>query len=158
MLEIACHAPPNRDEFWQAMVNHGVVTLDENGEPVSAIKNAVSGITEIDWVEIGDLVRVPAVLDQIGDIVTPAVMYNRHFVNLRGWGDFEAQMLAGKEQFEADGETLRWLFDRTNLTVAYPTLIEYQLDVSAETPRGYAGSSGIHFFDVADVKRRNVWA
>ena len=158
MLEIACHAP-DRDTFWTALADHNVVEIDaETGEPRAAIVNPDTGLNEIDWVELGDLVKTPAVLDENGDVVTPAVMYGLHFVNMRGWGSFEAGMTAGLDQTDEEGN-LKWLFDRTHLSSAFPTLINYELDPLGGTPRGYAGSSGVHFYDPADLNNRaNVWA
>ncbi len=168
MLELTCHAP-TRVIFWQSLVDADFVDLVD-GEPVpkqgTIAGSPVPGMHELDgtpmmgWVELGDQVKTPAVMDADGEtVITPAVMYGKHFVNLRGWGTFEAAMIAGNEQYEADGETLKWLFDRTNLLYQYPSLIPYTIDIEAGTPRGYKNDDGVCFYDPNDLTTRaNVWA
>lgn len=179
MLELLCHAP-DRATFWQDLADSDFVSLyDANDNIVSTFDPAgyvapkvgtiadspVPGMHELNgtpmmgWVELGDQVKTPAVFDGDGNELTPAVMYGLYFVNLRGWGTFEAAMLAGHEQYEADGETLKWIFDRTNLLFQYPTLIQYSLDTAGGTPRGYSNDNGVCFYDSADISTRaNVWA
>lgn len=170
MLELTCHAA-SREIFWQSLADAGFVSLDaETGEPSPAVgtfADSPPGMHELDgtpmigWHEIGDLVKTPAVMDEDGmTVITPAVMHGRWHVNLRGWGTFERAMLAGNDQREADSETLKWLFDRTNLLYQYPDLIGYDIDDDAAgTARGYRNDVDCYFYDPADLNNRaNVWA
>ena len=139
-----------------------LATLSEDGRLIPA-----PGVI-ID--EIGPVVKTPAVLDEDGEIVTPAVVVEGHHVNLVATGELAAMLTMGPPiegpdgemiptqlpQYDADGNLLS-VFQRTNILSLIPGM-EWTPLPSEGVPAGYVGPNGVVLFDPAAVNSRaRVW-
>lgn len=106
--------------------------------------------------EIGEIVKTPAVVDEEGNVVTPAVIVPGHHVNLLAHGAMADLLTAGLPQTDEQGEPLS-LFVRTRLLSLIPGL-EWEEISQAGEPAGYVGLHGVKLYDPAAVnQRRRVW-
>ena len=135
-----------------------LATLDDNGNLVPH-----AGVI-ID--EIGPVVKVPAVYDENGDIVTPAVIVEGHHVNLMATGEIASLLVMGPPdaegnpttlpQYDEDGNLLG-VFQRTNILTLIPDLVWTPIP-GPGVPGGYEGPNGVCLFDPAVVDHRaRVW-
>ena len=131
-----------------------LATLDENGNLIPH-----EGVI-ID--EIGPVTKVPAVLDEDGDIVTPAVVIEGHHVNLMATGAIASMLIMGPPDAEGNPTTLPQyddegnllsVFVRTNILTLIPDLVWTPLP-SEGVPSGYEGPNGIVLFDPGVVHNR----
>lgn len=112
--------------------------------------------------EIGPITKVPAVLDEDGDIVTPAVVIEGHHVNLMATGAIAAMLVMGPPdaegnpttlpQYDAEGNLLG-VFQRTNILTLIPDLVWTPIP-GPGVPGGYEGPNGVCLFDPALVDHR----
>jgi hypothetical protein len=135
-----------------------LATLDENGNLIPH-----QGVI-ID--EIGPITKVPAVLDEDGDVITPAVVIEGHHVNLVAIDPIVAVLMMGPPdaegnptvlpQYDADGKLLG-VFERTNILSLIPDLVWTPIP-GPGVPGGYEGPNGVCLFDPAVVHdRARVW-
>jgi hypothetical protein len=93
--------------------------------------------------EIGEVVKVPAVLDAEGNVVTPAEVTEGHHVNMVAYGALAKALTAGGG----------W-------SGIFPLLGKMDA-VQAEdgVPAGWEGASGVRIYPAANVSHRvRVWA
>lgn len=112
--------------------------------------------------EIGPITKTPAVYDENGGIVTPAVVVEGHHVNLVAYGEMAAMLVVGPPdaegnptvlpQTDAEGNLLS-VFERTNILQLIPGLTWTPLP-GPGVPPGYEGPNGVCLFDPAVVKNR----
>lgn len=97
----------------------------------------------------------PAVLDDQGNVVTPAVLVDGFHFNLRFYGSSEATLTAGLPQTGGLFERTRILQLVTGRTGNAPAWQETKPPI----PPGYETPEGVRAFDPATIKaRRNVFA
>jgi hypothetical protein len=131
-----------------------LATLDDNGNLIPH-----AGVI-ID--EIGPITKTPAVLDEDGNVITPAVVVEGHHVNLVAWGEMAQMLTMGPPdaegnptqlpQYDADGNLLS-VFERTNILSLIPGL-EWTGLPSDGVPPGWIGPNGVVLFDPAAVSSR----
>lgn len=131
-----------------------LATLDVNGNLIPH-----AGVI-ID--EIGPVVKTPAVLDEEGNEVTPAVIVEGHHVNLVATGDIAAMLVRGPPdadgnpttlpQYDEDGNLLS-VFERTNILYMIPGMVWTAIP-GPGVPGGYEGPNGVCLFDPAVVHNR----
>ena len=112
--------------------------------------------------EIGPVVKVPAVYDENGDIVTPAVIVEGHHVNLMATGEIASLLVQGPPdaegnpttlpQYDEEGNLLS-VFQRTNILSLIPDLVWTPIP-GPGVPGGYEGPNGVCLFDPAVVHQR----
>lgn len=112
--------------------------------------------------EIGPVTKVPAVYDEDGDIVTPAVVIEGHHVNLMATGAIASMLVMGPPdeegnpttlpQYDAEGNLLS-VFVRTNILTLIPDLVWTPIPGTG-VPGGYEGPNGVCLFDPAVVHNR----
>ena len=112
--------------------------------------------------EIGPVVKVPAVYDEDGDIVTPAVVIAGHHVNLMATGAIASMLVMGPPdaegnpttlpQYDAEGNLLS-VFERTNILSLIPGMVWTAIP-GPGVPGGYEGPNGVCLFDPAVVHQR----
>ena len=112
--------------------------------------------------EIGPVTKVPAVYDENGDIVTPAVVIAGHHVNLMATGAIASMLVMGPPdaegnpttlpQYDADGNLLS-VFQRTNILGLIPGMVWTAIP-GPGVPGGYEGPNGVCLFDPAVVHQR----
>ena len=112
--------------------------------------------------EIGPVTKVPAVYDEDGDIVTPAVVIAGHHVNLMATGAIASMLIMGPPdaegnpttlpQYDEDGNLLS-VFVRTNILSLIPDLVWTPIP-GPGVPGGYEGPNGVCLFDPAVVHNR----
>ena len=112
--------------------------------------------------EIGPVTKVPAVYDEDGDIVTPAVVIAGHHVNLMATGAIASMLIMGPPdaegnpttlpQYDAEGNLLG-LFVRTNILTLFPGLVWTPIP-GPGVPGGYEGPDEVCLFDPAVVHNR----
>lgn len=135
-----------------------LATLDDNGNLIPH-----AGVI-ID--EIGPVVKTPAVLDEDGNVITPAVVVEGHHVNLVAWGEITTMLTMGPPdaegnptqlpQYDADGKLLS-VFERTNILSLIPGLVWAPIP-GPGVPAGYEGPNGVCLYDPAAVKSRaRIW-
>jgi hypothetical protein len=135
-----------------------LATLDENGNLIPH-----QGVI-ID--EIGPITKTPAVLDEDGDVVTPAVVIAGHHVNLLAIDPIVALLMQGPPdaegnptvlpQYDEDGKLLG-VFERTNILSLIPGMVWTPIP-GPGVPGGYEGPNGVCLFDPAVVHdRARVW-
>jgi hypothetical protein len=135
-----------------------LATLDENGNLIPH-----QGVI-ID--EIGPITKTPAVLDEDGNVITPAVVIAGHHVNLLAIDPIVALLMMGPPdaegnptvlpQYDEDGNLLP-LFQRTNILTLIPDLVWTPIP-GPGVPGGYEGPNGVCLFDPAVVHdRARVW-
>ena len=116
--------------------------------------------------EIGPITKVPAVYDEDGDIVTPAVVIAGHHVNLMATGAIANMLVMGPPdeegnpttlpQYDDEGNLLS-VFVRTNILTLIPDLVWTPIP-GPGVPGGYEGPNGVCLFDPAVVDHRaRVW-
>ena len=95
--------------------------------------------------EIGPITKVPAVYDEDGDIVTPAVVIAGHHVNLMATGALADMLTAG---CPATGT----IFERTNISSLMPGM-KWDAVTKDGVPAGFVQpDTGVRLFDPAEVK------
>ena len=112
--------------------------------------------------EIGPVVKVAAVYDEDGDIVTPAVVIEGHHVNLMATGAIAAMLVMGPPdaegypttlpQYDAEGNLLS-VFQRTNILGLIPGMVWTPIP-GPGVPGGYEGPNGVVLFDPGVVHNR----
>ena len=112
--------------------------------------------------EIGPVVKTPAVLDEDGNVITPAVIVEGHHVNLVAYGEMAQMLTMGPPdaegnptqlpQYDADGNLLS-VFERTNILSLIPGLVWTPIP-GPGVPGGYEGPNGVCLFDPAVVHNR----
>lgn len=112
--------------------------------------------------EIGPVTKVPAVYDEDGEIVTPAVVVEGHHVNLVATGELAQMLVMGPPdadgnpttlpQYDEDGNLLS-VFERTSILGLIPGMVWTPLP-SEGVPGGYEGPNGVVLFDPAVVHNR----
>ena len=139
---------PSRDAFIAGMLANNLMVQTEDG-PVAG--------PDISIDEIGPVVGAPAVYDEDGEEVTPAVMVDGYHVNLRAYGQFALQVTHQLPQTDAEGNLLS-IFDRTWLLNLVNDLSWSQLSGDG-VPAGWVGPNGVKLFDPSAVTTpRRVWA
>jgi hypothetical protein len=141
---------PDRDTFvatMQALKNpltqEPLATLDEDGETLIP-----SACVRID--EIGPVEKVPAVLGEDGNIVTPALMVEGHHVNLVAYGALADLLTTG---LPAEGT----IFERTRILSLLGTMNDQPPQDGV--PAAKEGTSGMKLFDLGEVSSRaRIWA
>ena len=112
--------------------------------------------------EIGPVTKVPAVYDEEGDIVTPAVVIAGHHVNLMATGAIASMLVMGPPDAEGNPTTLPQyddegnllsVFVRTNILTLIPDLVWTPIP-GPGVPGGYEGPNGVCLFDPAVVHNR----
>ena len=116
--------------------------------------------------EIGPITKVPAVYDEDGDIVTPAVIIAGYHVNLMATGAIASMLVMGPPDAEGNPTTLPQydeegnllgLFVRTNILTLFPDLVWTPIP-GPGVPGGYEGPDEVCLFDPAVVNHRaRVW-
>ena len=112
--------------------------------------------------EIGPVTKVPAVYDEDGDIVTPAVVIEGHHVNLMATGAIASMLVMGPPdaegnpttlpQYDAEGNLLS-VFQRTNILSLIPGMVWTAIP-GPGVPGGYEGPNGVCLFDPGAVHQR----
>jgi len=116
--------------------------------------------------EIGPITKTPAVLDEDGNVVTPAVVIAGHHVNLLAIDPIVAVLMMGPPdaegnptvlpQYDEDGNLLG-VFERTNILSLIPGMVWTPIP-GPGVPGGYEGPNGVCLFDPAVVHdRARVW-
>lgn len=133
---------PTREQFIKGMVQNGLATFEDG------VLLPTEGVM-ID--ELGPIIKTPAVYDEDGKEITPAVIVDGHHVNLRAYGQFAQQVTYGLPQ-EGD------VFQRTHLLQIIRDL-DFKPITEEGVPAGYEGPNGVRLFDpgVVNIPRR-VWA
>jgi hypothetical protein len=112
--------------------------------------------------EIGPVTKVPAVYDEDGDIVTPAVVIAGHHVNLMATGAIASMLMMGPPDAEGNPTTLPQyddegnllsVFVRTNILGLIPGMVWTPIP-GPGVPGGYEGPNGVCLFDPAVVHQR----
>lgn len=99
--------------------------------------------------EIGLVVKTPAVLDDDGNVVEPAVIVGGYHVNMHAYG-WLAELLT--DGMPAEGG----VFERTRILDLLGDM-DWEPSAVGEPP-GYVGRSGVKIFDPATVNHRvRVW-
>lgn len=132
-----------------------LATLDDNGNLIPYPSVIID--------EIGPITKTPAVYDEDGEIVTPAVIVEGHHVNLVATGALASMLVMGPPdaegnptvlpQTDAEGNLLS-VFERTNILGLIPGLVWTPLP-SDGVPSGYQGPNGVCLFDPAVVTSRS---
>ena len=112
--------------------------------------------------EIGPVVKSPAVLDEDGNVITPAVVVEGWHVNLAAYDQVAQLLIMGPPdaegnpttlpQYDEDGNLLP-LFQRTNILTLIPDLVWTPIP-GPGVPGGYEGPNGVCLFDPAVVDHR----
>lgn len=134
---------PDRETFVATM---SALVNPVTGMPLASVDSDTGILVPSEWVridEIGPVVKVEAVIDDEGNVVTPAVMVEGHHVNLVAYGDLADMLAAGGG----------W-------AGIFPMLGAME-EVPAEdgVPAAWVGSSGMKIYEVGAVTHRaRVWA
>jgi hypothetical protein len=100
--------------------------------------------------EIGTVTKTPAVLNENGEEVTPAVIVDGHHVNMGAYGELAA-LLTFEMPTEGD------VFERTRILELLGAMAS-QVSKKGE-PTGLVGTSGVKLYDPSAVTvRTRVWA
>lgn len=119
-----------------------LATEDEPGTtPASSIRTLEVILCD----EIGPVVKTPAVLDEEGNEVTPAVIIPGYHVNMVATGWLAEMLTAG---LPTEGT----LFERTRI-LSLLGAMNWQPSEVGE-PAGYVGTSGVKIFDPAIINQR----
>ena len=137
-------AAPDRAKALAMMAALGVADVS-SGEPVPIVQVTIA--------ETPPIVAAPAVLDESGDVLTPATYKPRSFWNFWYYGD-SAEAL---KKPEPEGGWLpgQWLFERTNLL----EMIDQRTGISPQwvalngdqVPPGYEMPDGCRLYDPAQI-------
>lgn len=124
-----------------------MATEDEPGPtPTSSIRTLEVILCD----EIGEVVKTPPVLDEEGDIVTPAVIVPGYHVNMVATGWLAEMLTVGLPQ---EGT----IFTRTRILDLLGTMNWQPSEVGE--PAGYVGTSGVKIFDPNIINQRaRRWA
>lgn len=124
-----------------------LATEDEPGPtPTSSIRTLDVILCD----EISEVVKTPAVLDEEGNIVTPAVIVPGYHVNMVATGWLAELLTAG---MPAEGD----IFTRTRILSLLGTMNWQPSEVGE--PAGYVGTSGVKIFDPNIINQRaRRWA
>jgi len=99
--------------------------------------------------EIGEVVKVPSVLDEEGNEVTPAEIIPGYHVNMVATGWLAEMLTAG---LPTEGT----LFERTRILSLLGTMNWQPSEVGE--PEGYVGTSGVKIFDPNIINNRaRIW-
>lgn len=112
--------------------------------------------------EIGPVTKVPAVLDEDGNVITPAVVVEGWHVNLAAYDQVAQLLIMGPPdaegnptqlpQYDEDGNLLS-VFQRTNILGLIPGLVWTPIP-GPGVPGGYEGPNGVCLYDPAVVNSR----
>lgn len=150
MIEFLIWAP-DRATF---TVTLPTITLPD-GRPIARLPEADEEPADggsLIWVEglacseIGPVIKTPAVLDDEGDEIEPAIVVPGHHANVLASGAI-AEMLTAGMPTEGD------IFDRTQLIDLLGGELWWAASGFGE-PAGYVGPSGVKIFDPALVDHR----
>lgn len=139
---------PSREAFLFTM---GDLTNPLTGTPLATVEDGVLIPSEcVRCDEIGPVTKTPAVIDEEGNEISPAVMVVGHHVNMVAYGALADMLTAG---MPSDGN----VFERTRILSFFGTMNWTPSQVGE--PVGYVGTSGVKLFDPAIVNNRvRVWA
>lgn len=99
--------------------------------------------------EIGEVTKVPAVLDEEGNTITPAVTIPGYHVNMVATGWLAEMLTAG---LPTEGT----LFERTRILSLLGEMNWQPSEVGE--PEGYVGTSGVKIFDPNVINNRaRIW-
>lgn len=132
---------PDRETFIAVMAAlQNPVTKTPLAEVIEGVL-APSEFVRID--EIGEVVKVRAVLDEKGNVVTPAEVTEGHHVNMVAYGALAKALTAGGG----------W-------NGIFPLLGKMDaVEPQDGVPAGWEGASGVRIYPAANVTRRvRVWA
>lgn len=132
-----------------------LASLDENDNLIPAPNVIID--------EIGPITKTPAVYDEDGVIVTPAVVIEGHHVNLVAINELATLLTAGAPdedgnptilpQYDEDGNLLS-VFERTNILYLIPGM-EWTALPGEGVPSGYEGPNGVCLYDPSVVTSRS---
>lgn len=156
MINFAVWAP-SEAAFWQSWETAGIIEYVDGVRQYTSGYPGISTTAEGGWP--GIIVKTPAVYDEEGNEVTPAVMVAGWHTNVRVYGSLEDQMTVGLDQYEEDGETLKDIFSRT-WAVNIFLLTQQPYDPATGFPAGYRNeTTGVTYADTRDfTSPSNVWA
>lgn len=147
---------PDRETFANTMASltlpggQHIAWLATEDEPGPTPTSSIRTLEVILCDEIGEVVKTPAVLDEEGNIVTPAVIVPGYHANLVATG-WLAEMLTAGMPTEGD------IFTRTRILDLLGTM-NWQPSAGGE-PAGYVGTSGVKIFDPTVINHRaRRWA
>ena len=145
-IEFAIWAP-DEATFRHSWIDAGILL----NEPGYVFAPEYAGSVEITATQgwSGTIVKTPAVLDEAGNIVTPAVTVPGWHCNARVTGRLAAEMAYGIEQHDAEGK-LKNVFDRTWATNIF-ALTEQPADPVTGFPAGYRNNTGVTYADLSDI-------
>lgn len=124
------------------------LATEEEPGPMSTSSIRTLGVILCD--EIGEVVKTPAVLDEEGNIVTPAVIVPGYHVNMVATGWLAETLTAG---MPTEGD----IFTRTRILQLLGTM-NWQPSAVGE-PAGCVGTSGVKIFDPNIINQRaRRWA
>lgn len=147
---------PDRETFANTMATltlpggQHIAWLATEDEPGPTPTSTIRTLEVILCDEIGEVVKTPAVLDEEGNIVTPAVIVPGYHVNMVATG-WLAEMLTAGMSTEGD------IFTRTRILELLGTMNWQPSEVGE--PAGYVGTSGVKISDPGIVNHRaRRWA
>lgn len=144
-IEFAVWAP-DEETFRQSWIAAGILQ-DEDGYVYSPAYSGVECSATQGW--NGLIIKTPAVLDEDGNEVTPAVMVDGWHCNVRVTGQLVAEMTHGLSQYTAGG-SLKSVFDRTWATHIFQ-LNQQPADTATGFPAGYRSAQGVTYSDMAKI-------
>ena len=137
---------PDEATFRKSWITAGIL-LDEPGYVFSPEYPSVEITATQGW--SGVIVKTPAVLDEAGNVITPAVTIPGWHCNTRVTGPLVAEMTHGIEQYDAEGN-LKDVFDRTWATNIFG-LTWREADPETGFPAGYRNETGVCYADLAGI-------
>jgi hypothetical protein len=149
----------------QLFIDGMTTTLLPDGTPLATFTEADGNLVPHSGViidEIGPITKTPAVYDEDGEIVTPAVVIEGHHVNLVAYGEMAQMLIMGPPDAEGNPTTLPQygedgallsVFERTNILSLIPGLVWTPLPGEG-VPAGYEGPNGVCLYDPGAVKNR----
>lgn len=149
-IEILLWAP-DRETFAATMAGltlpggQHITWLATEDEPGATPTSSIRTLEVILCDEIGEIEKTPAVFDEEGNIVTPAVVIPGYHVNLVATGWLADMLTAG---LPTEGT----LFERTRILSLLGTM-NWQPSAVGEPP-GYVGTSGVKIFDPNVINQR----
>ncbi len=147
---------PDRETFAATMAGltlpggQHIAWLATEDEPGPTPTSSIRTLEVILCDEIGEVVMTPAVLDEEGNEITPAVIVPGYHVNMVATGWLAAMLTAG---MPTEGD----IFTRTRILDLLGTM-NWQPSAVGE-PAGYVGTSGVKIFDPNIINQRaRRWA
>lgn len=147
---------PDRETFANTMAGltlpggQHIAWLATEDEPGPTPASSIRTLDVILCDEIGEVVKTPAVLDEEGNVVTPAVIVPGYHVNMVATGWLAEMLTAG---MPAEGD----IFTRTRILELLGTMNWQPSEVGE--PAGYAGTRGVKIFDPNIINQRaRRWA